>query len=166
VVLRYNYKLKQWSVHTYPSEYRVFAKYLVSGVNTIVGGDTDGTVFRMEKQGQYADSTTAIRWKLRTQNNNFGSNVVKEVLEKVVVRGLNITGIKLGFILNEDLDEGYVKIKTEGLWKTILSLFNITKTVKANTIAVQVEGENSSNRAYIRELEIPKVALYEDTFTT
>lgn len=167
VVLRYNYKLKQWSVRSYPSEFKVFARYLVSGVNTTVGGDDDGTVYRVDKIGKYVDDTsTSIKWKIRTHHHNFATNYLKEITDQLAVRGKNLIGMTMGAILDEDLDNGYIKLNPSSWWKKLLSFFQVSKKIKANTIALELSGENSANRATIRELEVPKIIAYADTYTS
>lgn len=166
VVLKYNYKMKQWSVRSYPSEFKVFAKYITGGVNTIVGGDDDGTIYRMDKLAKYTDDTsTSIKWKLRTHHHNFATNMMKELTDRLAVRGRNLENMTLGAILDEDLDNGYVKLTPDTVWQKLLSFFRISKSIKANTIAIELSGENSANRAYIREIEIPKLVAYANTYT-
>lgn len=166
VVLRYNYKLKQWSVRSYPSEFKVFARYITGGVNTIVGGDDDGTIYRLDKIGKHVDDTsTTIKWKMRTQHNNFATNILKEITDQLVVRGKNLAGMTMAAILDESLDNGYVKLTTTSLWKRLLSFFKIIKPIKATTICIELSGENHANRAVIREIEIPKIVAYADTYT-
>lgn len=167
VALRYNYKMKQWSVKVNATEFKVYAKYLVSGVNTIVGGDDDGTVYRIDKIAQYTDGTsTSIKWKLRTHHHNFATNFLKEITDRLVVRGKNLIGINFAAVLNEDLDNGYIKLEPDAWWKKLLSFFKVGKVIKANTIAIEVSGENNANRAYVREIEIPKMKVYADTYTS
>ena len=166
VVLRYNYKLKQWSVRSYPSEFKVFAKYLVSGVNTIVGGDDAGTVFRIDAAGQYMDTTTPISWKLRTHHHNFSTNSIKSIDDQFIIRGKNLEGSTTAAIIDESLDNGYVKIEPTKWWRKLLQFLPIGKVIKGTTIAIEVSGTNSANRAFIREIEIPKLTIYAGTYTT
>lgn len=159
VVLRYNRLLNQWTVRTYPSPFKVFAQYLVSGVNTIVGGDDNGYVIRVDKTGVYTDapSSTAIPWKLRQQHLTFGVNFLKTIADKVVIRGKNIEGCVTRAIVDEEFDKPIDIGAAQSLTKRVLKLFNFTNIVKGTSIAVEVAGETAGARAYIREIELPQV---------
>lgn len=56
VVFKYNRILNQWTIRTYPNEFKIFAQYLSNSVNTIVGGADDGSVYRIDKSSTYFDS--------------------------------------------------------------------------------------------------------------
>ena len=158
VVLRYNRILNQWSVRSYPTEFKVFARYLVSGVNTIVGGDDDGQVIRVDKTGTYTDapSTTNIYWKLRTKHDHYGFNQRKSIGERVVVRGKDLHSSRVNIIVDENYDKP-VSVNSNPLWKRVLSFFGVGNTVDGTTIAVEIAGETKGARAYIREIELPSV---------
>ena len=159
VVLKYNRKLNQWAVRTYPTEHKVFASYLVSGVNTIVGGDDDGTIYRMDKAATYTDAvktaTRNIPWKVRTHHNTFGENKEKTISDKIVVRGKNINSAIISAYVNEILDP--IAVNGKGFINKILSVLGVGNTIKGNTISVEVAGESSGSACYVREIEIPVI---------
>jgi hypothetical protein len=156
VVLYYNRILNQWSVRSYPSEFKVFAPYITGGINTIVGGDDAGTVFRMDKAATYADNGTAIRWKLRTPHQKFGSNTLKTISDKVIVRGRNIQGASTSAIPDEDVTAA-VTLGSPNALRRLLSLFGVTKSISGTTISIEVTGETTAARAYVQEIELPAV---------
>jgi len=158
VVLKYNRILNQWSVRTYPTEFRVFANYLVSGVNTTVGGDDDGSVYRMDKPATYTDATTTTTanfpFKIRTHHNSFGENKEKELADRIVIRGKNLNSIKCFAYVNEILDP--IAINGKGFLNKVLSVLGIGKTIKGTTISLEVSGESAGSPVYVREIEIPE----------
>jgi hypothetical protein len=159
VVLRYNRLVDQWSVRSYPTEFKCFAPYVVSGVNTIVGGDDDGTIYRIDKCGTYSDNGTAIRYKLRTRHEDFGSNNLKELTDKAVVRGKNLQGATISIIPDEDTTAS-AQQGSVTKFSRLLSLFGITRPISGNTLSVEVTGETTGTRAYIREIELPGIDVH------
>lgn len=159
VVLKYNRILNQWSVRTYPQEFKVFASYLVSGVNTTVGGADDGTVYRMDVPGVYVDANTTTTqnfgWKVRQQHLNYGDNHAKVISERVVVRGKNVGDVKINAYVDEILDPIPLN---RGFWKKVLSLFGVSKTIRGTTISIEVAGE-SRLQSILREIEIPNIVV-------
>lgn len=162
VVLKYNRKLNQWTVRTYPTQFSCFAPYITSGVHKIVGGDDDGQVIHLDKPGTYTDapSTTAILYKLRTQHNTWGYNQIKAIDDKVVVRGKNIPDLSITAILDEDLDNR-VPLSSPGLLNRILKVFKVSKKPQGTSISIEISGETVGTRSYIRELEVPNVDVTE-----
>ncbi len=142
----------------------MFAQYLVSGVNTIVGGDDNGYVIRLDKAATYTDapSTTAIPWKLRQQHLTLGVNLIKSLSDKIVVRGKNIEGCVTRAIVDEELDKPIDINAAQSLTKRILKLFSLTNAIKGTTIAVEVSGETGGARAYIREIETPALVANQN----
>lgn len=161
VVLKYNRKLNQWAVRTYPTQFTVFAQYLVSGVNTTVGGDDDGTIYRVDQAGLYTDAvktaTRNIPWKVRTHHNNFGENKEKIMSDKVVVRGKNINSAIISAYVNEILDP--ISINVKGFLNKVLSVLGIGKEIKGNTISIEVAGESSGASCIVREIETPEIKV-------
>ena len=157
VVLKYNRLLNQWSVRTYPTEFRIFTNYLVSGVNTTAGGGTDATVYQMDAPGIYTDAsittTKNFQWKVRQQHQNFGTNKEKTLSGEVVVRGKNMIATKINAFVDEILDPISL---TQKISKKVLSVFGIGKTVKGTTISIEVAGE-STPQAILREIEVANV---------
>ena len=156
VVLKYNRLLNQWSVRSYPSEFKVFARELVSGVNTIVGGDDAGTIFRVDKAGAYSDNGTAIPYRLRTRAVDMGTNLKKEIADRVVVKGKNLEGATIGAVIDEDRTK-IVPLGSSKWWRTLLQIFGIGKKVEFTSMMIEVLGSTTNARAVIREVELPSV---------
>lgn len=161
VVLKYNRLLNQWAVRSYPSEFKVFARELVSGVNTIVGGDDAGTIYRVDKAGTYSDNGTAIAWRLRTRPTDYGSNQKKEVQDRVSVKGRNLEGATLAGIIDEDRTNS-VPLGSETMYRKILRLFNVGKKLEFTNVMVEVQGMTLNNQAVIREIETPSVDVTQE----
>lgn len=159
VVLKYNRLLNNWTVRTYPSEFKVFAPYLVSGVNTVVGGDDNGSIIRIDKTGTYTDapSATAIPWKIRQQHQTYGTNTIKEISDNIIVRGKNIDGCVTRAIVDEQFDTPIDIDAPQSFSKRILKPFTLTKPISGTTIAIEASGETPGARSYVREIELPTV---------
>lgn len=153
VVLRYNHVLNQWSVRYYPTEFRKFATYIVSGVNTVVGGDDDGNVIHVDKPTVYTDapSTTPIPWKMRTFHDDFGSNKLKALTDRAIVRGRGLEGSRTHAFVDRILDPISLQ---KSFFKRVLGLFGIDRSIEGTTISLQVSGETTGERAYVEEIEI------------
>lgn len=168
VVLRYNYKLNQWNVRTYSSEFKVFANNVASGVNYIAGGDDNGTVYNLDVPGVYNDgagaTAAAMQWRLRTHHHHFGFNQIKTITDKVLLRGRQLQSATINIIPDEDLTS---RVPTTGTLKRILSLFNIGSTVRGTTFSVEITGEitdattvdAAGSCVYLREIEIPSIEV-------
>jgi hypothetical protein len=165
VVLRYNRILNQWSVRTYPQAFTCFTFYVLSGVNTIIGGADDGTVYRIDKSGTFKDAKTTttinIPWRCRTHHWNFGENREKVLNEKVIVRGKNLDTARTCVYANENITTPI--FMKNNIWNKVLSFFGISQEVKGNTIAVEVSGQSSGAYCIIREIELPSIFL-NDTY--
>lgn len=153
VVFRYNRILNQWSIRTYPTEFKVFASYLVSGVNTRIGGDDDGNILKFDASGVYTDNGSDINWMLRTHNENFGTNRLKTLSDKIIVRGKNLEGMITNVIPDEDLTRRVTLTKNNWLRK-ILSFLKVGDVIKGTTIATELKGSQTGNQAHIKEIEI------------
>ncbi len=159
VVFKYNYKLNQWSIRSYPTEFKFFAEYLVSGVNTIAGGDDDGTVYRIDKSGTHTDAllaaTVPIHYKVRQNHMTYGTNKIKTIMDEVVIRGKNIKSAITRAYVDEVLDP--ISLNSQSIWKKVLAIFGVGKTVKGNTISIEVAGDVDGAHAHIREIEIADI---------
>lgn len=156
VVLRYNYKLNQWSVRTYPNEFKRFCPYVASGVHSIVGGDDDGNIWQVDKSNTFKDGSLGIPYKLQTTHENYGTNKLKKYSDKVIVNGENIEGSVVSVIKNRNQDDKTV-IGSESIWKKILGVFGINDNIEGVTLSVEVAGQTLGARAIIREIELNNV---------
>lgn len=151
VHLRYNQILNQWSVRTYPSDHRIFARYLTGGVNAIVAGDDDGNVLHVNKPGTYTDApgTLDIPWAVETQDRSYGIQTLKRVMDRLLARGVNLNNPVVSIIA----DGVEHKLSEKSPRKEFLSVFNIPKPVEGSLIAFRAEGKTKSERVTLRELE-------------
>lgn len=101
VVLRYNYRLNQWSVRTYPTKFTIGTAYLDDNDdNIIVAGDNDGNVIQLDKPQTYTDYVTvngepgftAINFDLRTHQENMGLNQLKTLTDRLVFNTRGASG--------------------------------------------------------------------------
>lgn len=158
VVFKYNRILNQWSMRTYPNEFKVFASYLVSGVNVQVGGDDDGNVWRLDTPATYKDGTTDILWKVRTHSNSFGTNLLKEISGEIVVRGKNLDGMESYFLPDEDVSK-QIKNESPRWYRKILSLIKIGEKLSATSLAIEVRGVSTGAQVVLKEIEVPNIDI-------
>lgn len=159
VVLRWNKVLDQWSIHTYPSEFRVFASYVdASGNNVIVAGDDDGNVIELSKDDTYTDyansTTTPIHFEIHHQEEDFGYNQRKELSEHILVNSKNMDDARI-----EIYADG--KQYNNGKIKGRISEIPIKK-VTANHFEVAIKGKVNGARGVLKEVEFPNVKVNQN----
>jgi len=155
VVVRWNRILNQWSVRSYPTEFKFFSSYVDgSGNNAIVGGDDDGNVIEIDKGGIYDDypSNTPITWQISSQEEDFGFNEIKEVRENIVASTRNAIGAKIRvkvnggdwIVFNKEIKDDITEIKLD-------------KTLRGNYFEFGLVGNQKGARATIKQIELPNV---------
>lgn len=161
VVLRYNRLLNQWTVDTYPTEYRVFTSYLTGGVNTTVGGDDNGTVYQMNKPGTYSDASTSstvpIAWKVRQQPLTYGYNQRKSLSDRIIIRGRNLLGSRVGVRIDTGAETK--DLQTALTTKPVQDI-PLTTPIEGSNLAIEIAGQTTQTtgmRAYLQEIELPAV---------
>lgn len=158
VVLRWNKVLDQWSIRTYPSEFRVFSSYVDgSGNNVIVAGDDDGNVIELDKDSTYTDydsanaTTTPIHFEIHHQEENFGYNQQKELSERIIVNSKNMDDARI---------EIYADGKQHNNGKIDGRISEIPiKTVAANHFEIAVKGKVNGARGILKEIEFANVQI-------
>jgi hypothetical protein len=153
VVLHYNRLLNQWSVRSYPTQFTCFANYIVSGVNAIVAGDEDGTVFRIDKADTFSDNGTAIQWEVRDHKQDWGFNQKKQIIDRVVIRSQDADGATVSAVV-----DGADQIQL-GQLSGIATEIPIERDVRGTTIAMTVSGTTTNKRAILQEIELPGIEL-------
>lgn len=151
VHFRYNRLLDQWTVRSYPTEHKVFASYVASGVNSVIAGDNDGQIIQIDKPATYTDypGTVAISYAVESHSLSFGTNRLKTIKDRLVVRGSNLEGMQASIIP----DGVPPKRSAEGALSKVLAIFGIKADIQGTEIALRVEGQTVGGRAYIREIE-------------
>jgi hypothetical protein len=161
VVLKYNRLSNQWVIRTYPQEFKVFANYLISGVNTTVGGADDGTVYQMDKPGVYVDATTTTTkgfpWKVRQHHNNFSDNHQKTLSGNIVVRGKNLNTSRISAYVDEILNP--IEVNAKGFLSKVLKVIGLGKQIKGTTLSIEVAGECNGAPSIVREIEIENITV-------
>lgn len=162
VVFKFNRILNQWTIRTTPTKFTYFAGYVTGGVHTIVGGDNDGNVIRVDKPATYTDapSATPIPLKVRTHHTTFGYNQLKTLSDIIVVRGRNLQNYIANAIIDRDVNNT-VSLTPPDKWKRLLSLLKIGQTVKGTTISTEIMTESTGARVYIDEIEWPNIDVTE-----
>lgn len=156
VHLRYNRILNQWTVRTYPTGHRMFGKYLVSGTDTVVAGDNDGNVIRIDTAGTFTDapSATTVPYVVETQETTYNISTLKRVSDRVVVRGVNLGTPTVSVIADGELKQAK---KVDGITRLFLRLFGIGD-VEGTYISYRVAGmAPKGGRTTIREIEPTKI---------
>lgn len=158
VILKWNRILDQWTVRTYPSEFRVFETYLTGGSFVTVGGDDDGNVIEINKKDTYTDySSTPINWEIRTHKDRLGFNQKKEIQERVIWYTEGAKGAEARIWADGEQ-------KNQGKIDKDISEVNI-KELRGSIFEFGLAGTVKGSRAYIRELEIPNIEVnlnYDD----
>lgn len=154
VVLRWNRILDQWSVRTYPTEFKVFSSYVdASGNNTIVGGDDDGQVIEIDKTDTYTDyNNQPIQFEVQYHEENFGFNQSKSIGKSFIVNSRNMKGARMEIATDEKV---YELNQIEG---RITELKN-DEDIKNNLFCFAIKGTVNGARGVLKEVEIPKVVV-------
>lgn len=152
VVVRWNRILDQWSVRTYPSEFKVFSSYVDgSGNNTVVGGDDNGQIIELDKTGVFVDyNNQAIPYEVQYHEENFGFNQVKLVGKNFIVNSKNLDGGRL------EIDTETKKYHVGTIDKRISALSN-DNDIKDNLFRFSVKGVVNGAQGILKEIEIPYV---------
>lgn len=159
VVLRWSIKTGEWSIRSYPTEFKVFSNFVdSSGNNVIVGGDDDGTVIQLDKPSTYTDypSTTPIFWELRTQEEDFDYNQQKEIAKRIVV-------------VSRNAENATAQVYADGLLVQNMGSVNkdvsellLSRRIIGNYFQFAIAGKQTGGRATIKELEIPNVLVLDN----
>mgnify|MGYP001577330088 CR=1 FL=1 len=164
VVVKWNRIFDQWTVRSYPSEFRVFSSYLTTaGNNTIVVGDDDGNVIQIDVPAVYTDypSTTRINWEVILQQEDFGFNQIKEISDRIVVRNEGIEDAVFRVTLDNDPLDKVVNVGTVD--KRVKEL-KLTQTLRANDFQISLKGSQIGRRAYLKEIEIPSINVLPENY--
>lgn len=163
VVLKFNRLTNQWSMRTYPTQFSVFAPYVTGGIHTIVGGDDDGQVIRVDKAATYTDApgTTAIPLKLRQQHLTYGTNRIKTIMDRIIVRGSNTAGLMTRVIANENIEKP-IEVNGKSAFSNVLRWIGLGSSPKGTTLAVELFGEATGGRTHVREIEIAEMSVDEN----
>lgn len=161
VVLRWSIKTGEWAVRSYPQEFRVFTKYVLSNVASIVGGTTAGTVVQIDKPATYDDypSNAAIPWEIISQEKNWGYNQIKNINERFIVVGRNIQQAE-GFVV-----AGGSKGKKQADQKAFagdIGEIKLENGAKGNYFQFGVRGISKGVRTTISEFEVPNIDVTEN----
>jgi hypothetical protein len=163
VVLRWAIKTGEWTVRSYPSEFRVFSSYVDgSGNNTIVGGDDDGTIIELDKPSTYVDydsgagGTVPINWEIRTQEEDFEFNQIKTVGDRLIVNSRGMEGGRVEVYINGEPEP----TNTRDILGDIseLEIDNIT----GNYFQFVIRGSQTGGRATLLELEVPNIKVHQN----
>lgn len=154
VVLRWNRILDQWSVRSYPSEFKVFSSYVDgSGNNTIVGGDDDGQIIELDKSGTYTDyNAQPIQFHVEYHEENFGFNQTKSIGKQFVVNSKNMKGARF------EIDTEEKKYHIGQVDKRI-SVLDSDQDIKDNLFRFSIKGTVSGAQGVLKEIEIPDVVV-------
>ena len=160
VVFRYNRVLNQWSIRSYPTEFKVFSQYIDSGVVHRVGGDDDGNVIKIDDRAAYTDFGSAINYQLRTHSNKYGRNTLKTMTDEFFVEGKHLNGLGARVIPNEDLSAAVNMTKLSRV-NPMLARIAISDKVIGTSLAVELWGTADGNRPEISEIELTSIDVKE-----
>ena len=160
VVFRYNRVLNQWSIRTYPTEFKVFSQNIDSGVGHQVGGDDDGNVIKIDDRAAYTDFGSAINYQLRTHSNKYGRNTLKTMTDEFFVEGKHLNGLGARVIPNEDPSAAVNMTKLSRV-NPMLVRVAISEKVIGTSLAVELWGTADGNRPEISEIELTSIDVKE-----
>ena len=160
VVFRYNRVLNQWSIRSYPTEFKVFSQYIDSGVVHRVGGDDDGQVIKIDDRASYTDAGSAINYQLRTHSNKYGRNTLKTMTDEFFVEGKHLNGLGARVIPNEDPSAAVNMTKLSRV-NPMLVRVAISEKVIGTSLAVELWGTADGNRPEISEIELTSIDVKE-----
>ena len=157
VVLRWNRIFDQWSVRSYPSEFKVFSKFVTSSKNVVVGGDDDGNVIELDKADTFTDypSSAPIHWEVLLQDEDFKFNQQKAIDDILVVRGRDIEEARVE-VHADDKQENFGGVHGR------VSKIPLGKTLQGTDFNIGIKGTNKGIRAKLHEIEVPKVTVLQD----
>ena len=157
VVVRWNKTLDQWSVFSFPGEFKFFSSFVDGGVNKVVAGDDDGNVVELNKDDTFTDyDGSLIRYQVDIQDEKFGYNQVKEMSERLVVESIGMEGADVE--LTDDTDKKFVSGKIDGR----VTELPLPDSVQANVFKVSIAGEVNGRRAILKEIEYPNVNVLQN----
>lgn len=158
VVLRWNRILDQWSVRSYPSEFKCFSSYVDgSGHNTTVGGDDNGQVIEVDKTATYTDyNAQLINFEVQYHEENFGYNQSKSIGKQFVVNSKNMNGARLE--INTETEKYSV-----GEVDKRISVLENKSDIKDNLFRFSLKGTVNGAPGVLKEIEIPDVVI-NDTY--
>lgn len=167
VVLKYNYRLDQWSVRSYPSEFRVFSSFVTSSDNVIVAGDDDGCVIQLDKASTYTDynaatgSTLPINWIVQLQEEKFGFNQVKEITDRIIVNSREAEGTRLEIGINPQKNTES-KLIVFGEVESPVAEMPVNEAIRGNFFNIVLKGAQTGGRMTLKEVEFPSVIVTEN----
>ena len=158
VQVRWSIKTGEWAVRYYPFGARVFSKYVVSGVSTLVVGTTSGVVVKIDNPSTFDDYPGAvpIPWEILTQEETYGMNQIKEVSQRAIVSSRNLGPAEFYIVA------GGSKGKKEALSEPLKGDFaeiSLKNAISGNYFQYGIRGMQKGSRATIKEIEIPNVAV-------
>lgn len=158
VVLRWNRVLDQWSVRTYPTEFKFFSSYVDgAGNNTTVGGDDNGNVIEIDKPNTFTDhSNQPIQYEVQYHEDNFKYNQEKSIGSSVIVVSKNMEGARVEV---ETETERYV---CNGEVSGRVSRVNLGETIKSTHFKFAIRGFTNGARGLLKEVEIPDINVNDN----
>jgi len=93
---------------------------------------------------------------VRDQWQDFGFNQIKNISDKLYVRGKNLESTRINVLKDEDTGD-VISVGTSTLWKKLLTFLGVGTTIDATTISIEIVGETTNAQAYLREIEIPSI---------
>ena len=157
VVVRWNKLLDQWSVFSFPTEFRVFSTFVEDGENKVIAGDDDGNVIELNKVDTFTDyDGSPIRYRVDLHDEKFGYNQKKEMSEELIVESIGMEGARV--TLSDDNGNKFIS-------KTITDRVTECKlddSVKANVFKTSIEGVVNGERAVLKEIEYPNINVIKN----
>lgn len=152
VVLRYSLDTHEWAVFSYANKFNIFARYVVSGAVTLVGGDTTSRILTLNSGS--TDNGTDITYEIESQEQDFGSRgMIKELHGDIYGFASNPTATDYLVSLNGD---DWISI---GSTNKDVEMMTISETLLANFFKFRISGVCTGSRLTIKGLELPSISV-------
>lgn len=149
IVLKYNISQNSWDIYQYPTNHRVYTKYVDSNENvfTIIG-DNDGFVKKINVGN--TDSGKAIPYTMETQDMDFGLRMFQKEINKLSVVTENVSKGLLSW-RNRHLSDSWRKVETISGEVT-----EIKTKLRGNYFNFKISESTDSGSAIIHGFEFPE----------
>lgn len=164
VQVKWSIKTGEWAIRSFPSEARVFARYIASSVPYLMCGNDNGEIIYLDKPGVYDDSitgasNTAIPWEILLQEEKFNYNQIKTISERMILISRNIQ-VGQAYIVagNKDGKKEAISAPIKG----DIAEVALPESVEGNYFQFGARGMQKGHRLTIKEFEIPNIDVGEN----
>jgi len=161
VVLRYTVQSQEQAILSYPSQPRVFSKYIDTNDVKLVYGDDDGNVIQIDSSDEndnYASTTDyPIVYEIDTRDIFEPlKGAYKSIASRIVVNSTESSGAKLLARIDSDIEADF---KSIGEIKKEIQEFKNIPIEKFRYARFRIAGRSKAGRLSLQAIEIPNWRL-------